>query len=213
MSIKSKKSSFVTKLFFLTFFCEKDTNEKFGIMDYLLWSIPIYVLWIFLCGKETKKLQFWTKNMGLPLWKISIFRPLKTRYFWSLKVLFSLYRMFPNPFSCVDVFGQKNYKHSFYDQNYGKIPTFRPLENRYLHRLFKGLVFLYRSLWTTFLGFQKTPKIPKPWIPDYTSRKTLSWFQNLDFLTWGEIRLTVPLKIILTNGWSKHYFTERHKQN
>ena len=43
-------------------------------------------------------------------------------------------------------------------------------------------------------------QIPKPWIPDYTSIKSLSWFQNLDFLTWGEIKLTVPLKIILTNG-------------
>ena len=43
-------------------------------------------------------------------------------------------------------------------------------------------------------------QIPKPWIPDYTSIKILSRFQNLDFLTWGEIKLTVPLKIILTNG-------------
>ena len=56
-------------------------------------------------------------------------------------------------------------------------------------------------------------QIPKPWIPDHTSIKILSWFQNLDFLTWGEIKLTVPLKIILTNRWSEHYFTKGHKQS
>ena len=43
-------------------------------------------------------------------------------------------------------------------------------------------------------------QIPKPCLPDYTGIKILSWFQNLDFLTWGEIKLTVPLKIFLTNG-------------
>ena len=60
-------------------------------------------------------------------------------------------------------------------------------------------------------------QIPKPWIPDYTSiNKTKTFcpgFKNLDFLMWGEIKLTVPLKIILTNGWSEDYFTKGHKQN